>query len=191
MVEMNSGKKALISAGHVCSGLYATNYGGWLNSDQSRNVILNGSTTIGKWKFQQITSSIDVALIELNEEADFNQMVSFADTGLYDISDSSIKQEVTLNSCISRQRKGFILDFNTTWPVQYTAEIQNKTNIILVGSSPDRDNSKTLSEAGDSGGVVYHSETGKLVGIILGGNKKYTWVLPLTNFINKYEFNFI
>ena len=112
----------------------------------------------------------------------------FGATGYYDISDHSIKKEVvTLISNESGKRDGYLLDHNTTWPIDYSDGKQYKSNIILIGSDPIRNDSKTLSKKGDSGGLVFHKESGKLVGTILGGNKKYTWVLPVKETLEKFR----
>ena len=61
-------------------------------------------------------------------------------------------------------------------------------NIILIGSTNNRSASMTVSKGGDSGSPVFHKETGRLIGMLLGGNKKFSFVLPLQDTFNSFNF---
>jgi len=61
-------------------------------------------------------------------------------------------------------------------------------NIILIGSTNDRSSSQTVSVGGDSGNCVYRKETGRLIGMLLGGNRKFSFVLPLQETLNSFNF---
>ncbi|AUP78600.1 hypothetical protein [Flavivirga eckloniae] len=192
MAETSNQEKVLVTSGHIYTGLRLLNHGGWLSNAQAKWVELNGEKTIGKWIFQQITYVQDIGLIELNDTNANHDLITFGSNGFYNISDISIKkEEVTLISSKSGRRDGYLLDHNTTWVVAYSNEKQYKGNIILVGSTPHRNNSKTLSQGGDSGGLVFHKNSQKLIGMILGGNNKFTWVLPLKDTFNYFELTLI
>lgn len=183
-----NGKSVLVTSGHIYSDRRLINFGGWLDALHSKEVRLNGRQIIGKWVFQQITYEQDIAFIELFNEASPDELTSFGHSGFYDITDDDVKkEEVTLISGISGERNGYILDHRTMWSVHYADGEQYKSNIIIVGSKPDRNTSISLSRGGDSGGVVIHKKTGSLIGIILGGNRKYTWVLPIKETLDYFE----
>jgi len=188
MIETSNNEKAIVTSGHIYSNDTSINYGGWLGDDQIKPVILNNKDIIGKWMFQLIDNVRDLALIKLDDNFINNDMIKFANCGFYDISDASVKNEkVTLIANNSKTKYGYILDYNTVWPVKYNDQLQYKSNILIVGSTNNRDNSITLSQKGDSGGVVFHTNSGKIIGIILGGNAKYTWVLPLKETFEYFE----
>ena len=87
----------------------------------------------------------------------------FGSNGFYDISDISIKkEEVTLISSKLGQRDGYLLDHNTTWVVAYSNEKQYKGNIILVGSTASRNDSKTLSQGGGFWWACFSQEYTKI-----------------------------
>lgn len=192
MAKTSNGKEVLVTSGHIYSQLKLLNYGGWISKSDQKDVHLKAGKKIGEWIFQQITDIQDIGFIELGHQNTSNDLVRFGDNGYYEVSDHSIKKEaVTLISKESGKRAGFILDHNTGWFVNYANENQLKSKIILVGSTTNRSKSKTLSKSGDSGGAVYQTESGKLVGIILGGNKKYTWVLPIKETLDYFKLKLI
>ncbi len=181
MARTFGGKQVLVSSGHVYTNGNLEDHRGWLATARMQDVRLNGVIPIGKWAFQQITPVQDIAFIELNDQIEDIRVKSFADSGGYfDTSDESVKrEEVILLSNVEGERNGYILDHRMAWPVNYADNIQHKSNIINIGSTRDRSTSKTLSRRGDSGGVAIHKNSGRLVGIILGGNDRFTWVLPI------------
>ncbi|MFX6036218.1 hypothetical protein ABTE74_22795, partial [Acinetobacter baumannii] len=64
-------------------------------------------------------------------------------------------------------------------------------NIISIGSTNDRTTSQSVSVGGDSGSCVYHKASGKLIGLLLGGNNKFTFVLPIQETLNSFNFKTI
>jgi hypothetical protein len=192
MVKTSDNEFALVSSGHVHSNGYYNVPNGWLDTAQSKEVLLNETEAIGNWLFVQISSNQDLALIKLKEQIKDPKFLKFEKTGFYDVSNADVKSgQVTLVSNKRGKRDGFILDFNTSWPVPYSDQPRLKTNIILVGSTNDRNTSLPVSSKGDSGGCVYHSQSKKLVGIILGANEKFTWILPIKDTLNYYEMKLI
>jgi len=182
----------LVTSGHVFSEDRLINESGWLDESKTLPVMLNSRGLIGKWVYQQILPDTDIALIQLDENFGQNQIMKFAATGFYTIDENSVKNEkVTLISNRSGLRDGFILDYHLTWPIPYKDTFQNKFNVILLGSSTDRNSSVSLSQKGDSGGLVFHKNTGKLIGMILGGDKKFTWVLPIEGTLRNTELTII
>jgi hypothetical protein len=80
------------------------------------------------------------------------------------------------------------LDFNVSFEIKYFNSARFVRNIILIGSTNDRTTSKTVSVGGDSGSCVYHKDSGKLIGMLLGGNNKFSFVLPLQETLNSFNF---
>lgn len=188
MVRTDKGEKKVATAGHVFSMGNATNFGGVLEPKDQSSVKLE--THDGQWYFQVINSKTDFALAGFEGLPDTISIRSFSDH--YKVGDADVKQtEVALFSTVSGSRKGFILDYNTAWDIDYGDKEVTKNNIILIGSTKDRNTSRTLSERGDSGGCVYEATSGKLVGLILGGNKAFTWVLPIDELLERFNYKII
>jgi len=87
----------------------------------------------------------------------------------------------------NKKTEAFILDYNIGFPFRYENGTFYKKDIILIGSVPDRKNSKPVSEKGDSGSCVFiagidkdtKKASNKMVGILLGANENFTFVLPI------------
>jgi len=183
--------KGVITAGHVYSGGNATNMKGALDVADQRRVSIN-NTIVGKWIFQLIVNGLDMGIAALEDTNEDSLNLSFKNKGFYVIRDSDVKTcNVTLVSTVSGTRQGFILDYNLGIDVPYDDTDRFMSRIILVGSTTDRNDSKTLSVKGDSGGCVYNTQTKQLVGLILGGDDKFTYVLPLKDTLEKRNYQLV
>lgn len=184
-------QKKIVTAGHVFSKGYSTNFHGELTEAEQTRAQINDSE-IGNWYFQIINDKTDVALASIENWEDDNKYISFKNKEHYQVKDSDIgktKVSVISNIYDPKQRDAFILDHNTQWDVQYDDyKTTTKNNVIVIGNSPDRNISETVSRKGDSGGCVFEPSSGNLVGLILGGNAKFTWVLPLNEIFENYKY---
>ncbi|MEI6682204.1 MAG: hypothetical protein WCO44_06230 [Bacteroidota bacterium] len=188
LVDTNKGFKAAVTAGHVFTRGASVNYHGELDDSQQTAAWISNKNR-GQWFFQLINYSNDLALATLDNYTDDPQCIHFKEH--YEVTDKDVcTTQVTLISKESGRRTGYILDYNTEWDVDYRDGPVSKGNIILTGSTKIRDNSSTLSTGGDSGGCVYTAD-GKLVGLILGGNDKFTWVLPIKETLDNFNYTLI
>ncbi len=71
---------------------------------------------------------------------------------------NSTTPNVTIISKTQKVRDAFIVDYNVAFDINYTNKTKYVNNIVLIGSSNKRDLSSAISEAGDSGSCVYHSQ---------------------------------
>lgn len=189
IVKTGEGDEAIVTSGHVYSRDGCFNAGGFL--DPVENAILNGNVVVGQWFFQLITSNEDVALVKTLVPDNDPARKKFARTGFYKLSKEDVRTNapnVTLISNVSNERDAFILDYNTSWPIPYKDGPKQKSNVILIGSANNRDNSMPVSKEGDSGGCVFHKQSGALIGLILGRNNKFTWVLPVEDTFRTWGF---
>lgn len=190
IVETEDGSKKVVTAGHVFSGGNFKNYGGELDiPDRSPSQI--NRIKIGNWFFQIIDYKTDVAISSIDNWIPDKSCISFEGKDHYEVRDADIrKTKVKVISNISKpkERIAYILDYNTSWDIKYNDQKVTKNKIILIGNSRDRIKSEAVSQPGDSGGCVYEPETGNLVGLILGGNSMFTWVLSLKEVFETYNY---
>lgn len=180
----------LATAGHVFSEGRSTDFGGELAIELQTQAKINKSV-IGNWFFQVINSRNDVALASIDNFMEDNGCISFRDKDHYEVKDQDVRKtkvKVISNVSNPKTRDAYILDYNTVWGVKYNNEKIIKSNIIVIGNSTDRNKSGTVSQGGDSGGCVYEPISGNLVGLILGGNSRFTWVLPLKEIFDEYNY---
>lgn len=175
----------LITSGHVCSGGKVQNLG----SAVPHTAVTINDVNSGYWITQAIAENLDMAVVKLLSKPEDNQCISFAGKPPLDVTNKNVKNTpVKLRGFKSKEKSGYILDTNIglTLPYPRGGSVY-MSKIILVGDNKDRERSTTLSQEGDSGGCVY-AENGQLVGIVLGGDKKFTYVLSLNQFLNDWNY---
>ena len=186
----NPNFKGIVTAGHVFTYGDFFTYGGVLGENQRRDGLINGNPK-SKLFFQQMKFNQDIAITEVTDKTNLlENYISFA-KGFYQVSESDFNTNIPNITIASRQnnvRDAFILDFNVSFEIKYFNSPRYVRNIILIGSTNDRATSQTVSVGGDSGSCVYHKETGRLIGLLLGGNKKFSFVLPIQETLNSFNF---
>lgn len=182
--------KGIVTSGHVFTYGDFRDYGGVLGQDQKRDGLLNGIPSTQLF-FQQMKFNQDIAITEITDKANIpGDYLSFAG-GFYEVSENDLHTAAPNITIASRQnniRDAYILDFDVSFEINYFNTPRYIRNIILIGSTNDRATSQTVSTGGDSGSCVYHTETGKLIGMLLGGNAKFSFVLPLQDTLNAFNF---
>jgi hypothetical protein len=180
----------VVTSGHIFTFGNFIDYEGFVRENQATDALSNGSK-IGKLYFQQMTPSQDLAIVELIGNTDLqNKFLSF-NKGFYKVSISDLnsqEQNVTILSRNNKSRDAYLLDFNVTMRLYYHSAQKIMRNIILIGSSNNKNESRTVSESGDSGSCVIHKESGKLIGMLLGGNDKLSFVLSLEETLKENNF---
>jgi|694.fasta_scaffold116733_2 hypothetical protein len=186
----NPNFKGVVTAGHVFTYGDFYNYGGVLGQNQKRDGLINGNPK-SQLFFQQMKFNQDIAITEINDKTNLlDNYISFA-KGFYQVSESDFNSNIPNVTIASRQnnvRDAYILDFNVSFEIKYFNSPKYVRNIILIGNTNDRATSQTVSVGGDSGSCVYHKETGRLIGLLLGGNKKFSFVLPIQETLNSFNF---
>ena len=186
----NPNFKGVVTSGHVFTNGDFIDYGGVLGENQRRDGLLNGNPKL-KLFFQQMKYNQDIAIAEVIDKSNlFDNYISFA-KGFYQVSESDYNSNAPNVTIVSRQnnvRDAYILDINVSFEIKYFNSPRYVRNIILIGSTNDRATSQTVSTGGDSGSCVYHKETGRLIGMLLGGNNKFSFVLPLQETLASFNF---
>ena len=184
--------RAVVTSGHIFTRGEFANYDSFVTSDKIRDALSNGSA-IGKLHFMEMNYSQDIAIVELKKDSVLpNECLSFS-SGFYNCSVNDLSTEfpnVTILSKNNNSRDAYILDINVPMRVYYGYEERYVINIILIGSTRTKDDSKTISVGGDSGSCVYH-KNGKIIGMLLGGNNKYSFVLPFNETLEKNNFKIL
>jgi hypothetical protein len=179
----------IVTSGHIYSNGYLRNMGGILSNEQQKDALID-QTKSGKWFLQIINNQQDLAVVKLDNDSNSDsQYQSFA-AGYYTVSDNDINQpkpNVTIISKGNKIRDAFIIDYNIALDINYHTETIYMNKIILIGSNPNRDKSQSLSEGGDSGSCVYEKSTMKLIGMLLGGNNRFSFILPIEKTLEYYN----
>jgi len=159
-----------------------------------RDVFVNDNI-VGKWFYKQMLDNQDLIIAKLIDKTSIQQLTKF-NNQYYTVSDSDVKSQTAKVTILSRgnnssrenkRTEAFILDHNVGRPFIYENGTFYKKDMILIGSVPDRNDSKPVSVKGDSGSCVFISridkitnkETNQMVGILLGADEHFTFVLPI------------
>jgi hypothetical protein len=182
----------IVTSGHVMTQGIFSDFGGKIPDDRIDTALLNDNPD-AEWCFQLMEYDQDLAIARLrNPQKLPEDYISFAQ-GYYDIQDTDVKTpepNVTIVSRNNNSRDAFILDYNVSLEVDYDTP-QMMRRLIFIGSVDSRNESQTISKEGDSGSCVFHKETGKLIGMLLGGNEKFSFVLPLKETLESHNFKLI
>ncbi len=190
---VNPAFKGLVTSGHVFTYGDFFDYGGILGPANRRSVLLNGKA-FGKLFFQQMRYNQDLAIVELPANGNLLQNYISFKAGFYKLSNDDLRTSVPNVALAARGNKiqeAYVLDFNVSFEVNYYNGPQLVRNIILIGTTNDPATSAPVSTGGDSGGCVYHKESEKLIGMLLGGNTRFSFVLPLEDTLNAYNFKIL
>jgi hypothetical protein len=187
---VNSNTKGVLTSGHVFTNGKFIDFDGFVNSNQAFDSLSNGNS-IGELYFQQMIPSQDLAVVKINSTTTIhNELMKFP-KGFYNVSQSDLNsptKNVTILSKDSNQRDAFIIDINVSMRLYYVGTQKIMRNIILIGSDTDKNHSTTVSVGGDSGSCVYHKESKQIIGMLLGGNDKFSFVLPFEQTLKDNNF---
>jgi hypothetical protein len=186
-------KFCLITAGHLFTNKKEIHHVN-LGILKPAKTVLSNNNVIGKLVFQAMNSNCDFALIKLDHKPDFNLWHKF-NNQLYDQNISSPEVVILSYKNNGNIKKAFIVEKNTNIDIPFDNITTNHgyksfSKIMFIGSTPNKDTCKTVSQGGDSGACVFHEKTGTLIGLLMGGNKKYTFVVPIQHILKKLEYEY-
>jgi len=180
---------AVVTSGHIYTRGNFENFGGILSKAQRSEIIINGENS-GNWYLQIMNNQQDLAIARLKADSNNDPAYRSFANGFYTVTDKDVRTLQPNVTILSKNysKDGFVLDYNVAFEINYHGFNNYVSNIILVGSTNARNDSKSLTVGGDSGSCVFHKNTGRLVGMLLGGNDKFSFVLPVKETLDNYNF---
>ncbi|HYG14268.1 MAG TPA: hypothetical protein VEC12_00840 [Bacteroidia bacterium] len=179
----------VLTSAHIYTGGIYQDLNGVFDENSQGVAVFNG-TPAGIWYLGVLGLKQDLAVVKVNAgQLVDNNYKSFTN-GFYAVSNADVQTENPNITVISQNfftRTAFVVDYNVGLDINYNGIDKFKKNILLIGSTNNRETSKTVSKSGDSGSCVYHSATGKLIGMLLGGNDKFSFVLPIQNTLDLFN----
>jgi len=195
----NPDLRFLATAGHNFTKGNFKSMGGFVYDNEQRDVLINGAAK-GFLFYQRMHFTQDLAIVKLTQsDSLLENYISFK-SGYKELSIDDVKTKVPNVTIASRKnyhrngsniRDAFVLDINIPFDVMYNGEKRRFQNLILIGDNNELDKSKEVSMRGDSGSCVYCNQTKKLIGILIGGNGKFSFVLPLKDVLEINNFKLI
>jgi hypothetical protein len=146
----------------------------------------------GTWHYGSMDKSGDFGLVLLDDPENWvtnNDHQSFK--GIRDVTLADVLTlKVKARGHTSKIKSGYILDIvkdKTGILYKFGKSIIFNT-VILVGDTIDKGTSRPITSPGDSGGALY-DENSNLIGIITGSNEKFTYVIPVNDFVKNLNLN--
>ncbi len=172
----------VVTSAHIIThGVYDESYNDIQNPPIPTNVLLDGNKA-GTWFYKLLSYNQDLAVIKLDDGQELSENYKYFSNQYYTVSGIDVKPQqpnVTIISKNNRIRDAYILDYGKGTDVIYDGVKVYKKNIIFIGSTNDRQNSHPVSQGGDSGSCVFKRGTDQLIGMLLGCDEKFTFVLPI------------
>lgn len=195
----NPDLRFLVTAGHNFTNGNFKSMGGFVYDDERREVLINNQKK-GTLFYQRMHFNQDLAIVKLAETENLLENYISFKNGYKELSIDDVTTDapnVTIASRKNENRTGpnirdaFVLDINIPFDIMYNGEKRRFQNVILIGNTNKRENSKEVSIRGDSGSCVYCNKTKRLIGILIGGNGKYSFVLPIKEVLETNNFKLI
>ncbi|MGQ2985286.1 hypothetical protein [Flavobacterium sp.] len=181
-------KKYLLTCAHVMTGglssVSAAVDKGWFSSplpdDASSADIGYGS--LGSWAYGVIDSGFDVALIDSEQYTDPVPNATYPPPFREDMK----HEEVFVNGNLN-QKYGYIIGFTShEIPFQYNGGTFRHARLIQIAANRSND-PVSLTDPGDSGALVYRTKDKVAIGMVIGGNGQFTYLIPMNTILDNTQ----
>jgi hypothetical protein len=140
---------------------------------------------VGTWEFGKMNDTVDAAIIDIEktERIEPNDI----DSTIYIVTEDDCSQtEVELKGAFSKTKRAFIIHIDQPIDVDYKNETVTMNGLVTLSVDLDHFNFTPPTRKGDSGALVYHAHTRQPIGMVIGANTQFTFVVPLMNVLNAF-----
>jgi hypothetical protein len=185
IVQNTSSQFFAITCNHVMTGKKFQNAASpGQKADERR-----GATVIplGPWVAGKMNTTIDAAVIGVANSASVMPN-GLASTVTYTVKDADCGvTRVTLKGAVSLAQTAFVIHKGQSMPVAYSNQQVTLNGLITLSASNIATNFSPVTRDGDSGALVSHADNKQPVGIVLGANGQFTFVMPIDSVISAFE----
>lgn len=190
-------KKYVLTCSHVLDGGHSTNYRGDIApgklSANNKDTVLFFENQLehelGKWVYGFRNNAFDIALVELEKSFNLVQNlignVRLAPARAVTLADVEKKTPVELIGAQSQRQSGVIVSMASQMAVFYELDQTEITfqNLLAIARE-DNGNWRTISQKGDSGAVIVDKNDNKVLGMIIAGNDRFSYGIPMTSILD-------
>ncbi|MEQ9288488.1 MAG: hypothetical protein RIG77_16330 [Cyclobacteriaceae bacterium] len=178
----------ILTCSHVMNDGFSTADQGTVNVARQFDVVEEKSKkSLGHLFYEIRNARYDVALIKTNKDLKnkLTKTKSLANKVFTpSIRDVADRTEVIMKGGKSKRRTGVIQNINVDYEIKYADKTVTMKGLIVVAKWLNGWNS--ISQSGDSGSVVYNVRL-EPMGIVLGGNAHFTFVIPIDRILDKTD----
>ena len=185
IVQNTSSQFFALTCNHVMTGKKFQNAASpGQKADERRGASV---TPLGPWLAGKMNTTIDAALIGVANSASVTPN-GLASTSTYTIKDADCGvAQMTLKGAISLDQTAFVIHKGQSMPVAYSNQQVTVNGLITLSASNIATNFSPVTRDGDSGALVFHAEKKQPVGIVLGANGQFTFVMPIDSIVSAFE----
>jgi hypothetical protein len=184
IVQSTSSGVCALTCNHVMTGKAFQNSA---TPGQIADERLGGaSVPLGPWISGKMNTSIDVAVIGVTNAASVkpNGLASTTPITVQD-ADCGVTQ-VSLQGAVSHQRAGFIIHKGQSMPVNYAGQQVTLTGLVTLSAGNSVSNFSPVTQDGDSGALVFDAAKRQPIGLVLGANLQFTYVMPIGSILSAF-----
>jgi len=140
---------------------------------------------IGIWEFGKMDDKVDAALINIQktEKTEPNDI----NPAIYTVSDDDCSHtEIEFKGAFSKTKRAFIIHINQPIEIDYKNKTVEVTNLITLSVDLNHFNFTPPTRKGDSGALVYHANSRQPIGMVLGANSQFSFVIPFQTIIDSF-----
>jgi len=172
-----------LTCNHVLTGGFFESPGAI--GDLTAELVFGTATNIGTWEAGLMNENVDAALIKL--DSDVIPEPNELSKEIFKVTDhDSGVTKVALTGALSGPVTGFIIHIDQPFDVDYKNKSQLMSNLITLSSDTNASNFTTLTQEGDSGSIVFHAGNKQVIGVVVGGNDQFTFVIPMQQVLSAF-----
>jgi len=140
---------------------------------------------VGNWEFGRMNELVDAAVIDIEktERIEPNDI----DSTIYNVTEDDFSlTEVELKGAFSKTQRAFIIHSDQSVDIDYKNETVTMTGLITISTNLDHFNFNPPTRKGDSGALVYHLNTRQPIGMVVGANTQFSFVIPISVILNAF-----
>lgn len=186
-------KNYFLTCAHVLTGGLGTidkdNADGWFtdawqNDAKSSDIQFK---PVGSWSYGIISSSLDIALVETGIEID---PIKKGNPVLAVYRPEMNHFEVFVNGN-RNQKLGYVVGYlQKEIDFKYNGSIIKHSGLIMISGNKSA-YPTAITEPGDSGALVYFTADSTPLGMVVGGNNQYTYIIPMQAILTVTKTNLI
>jgi hypothetical protein len=177
-------KQYLLTCNHVMTGGNFDNPGN-IGAKAVRFISGNTFDDVGIWKFGKMDDKVDAAIIDIEntERIETNDINPY----IYTVSENDCSQtEIEFKGAFSKTKRAFIIHIHQPFDVDYDNKTITMSDLITLSEDLNHFNFSSPTQKGDSGSLVYHANTRQPIGMVVGGNSQFSFVVPFQTILDAF-----
>jgi hypothetical protein len=182
IVSDGSNKLYVLTSNHVMTNNYFIDPGDL--GSKAVELKYGNYLNIGTWSYGKMDNTVDAALITIEHtNTDSNDLNNL----IYDVTDEadSSLTIVEFKGAKSHTKLGYVIHVNQHIDVDYRNKTVELNGLITI--SADTNVFSPISQEGDSGALVYTQDQKQPIGIVLGANSQFTYVIPIRTVLKAFS----